>query len=195
MIEFEDSDKPTNLEIDLAIVDIMASRVKKVMKEKNLDPVTFVKSFPSSFWYIPAAGRKRYSDGSYDVIPDDRLEKFLNGNLIKLPLKMYMLQLESKLGFIKYELCTYLQEDLTKTDFLIGLGYLDENGRKTRKFHKLKIIELYRKRIAEQEKANRKAAVEAANREAQRAKEKKDNWLNRLKYLATFKGLWAEDSE
>ena len=194
MIGFDDSDKPTELEIDLAVCDIMSLRVRKVLKEKGLDPDSFIKSFSSSFWYVPAADRKRYPDGSYDEVPLNRFDKFLDGTLIALPHKEYMMQLESKLVFKEYELCTYLQEDLCKTDFLIGIGTLNEHGKKTSKFHRLKTIQTYQKRIAEQEKARRKAAVESAKREAQRAKEKKDSWLSRLKYLATAKGFWTEES-
>jgi len=146
--------------IDLCIADILTSRFRKIVKEKNINIDEFAKQL-GSWWFLPIWDRRTFPDGSFDAISLNRFKQFLEFETLYLPGKEYLRRLEARLGYEQDEVCTNFKENLSTNDFLYACGYLNEKGQLTRKFKNSPRIKLYHKKKEQEQIDRHRAAAES----------------------------------
>lgn len=180
------SRKPDSLEDKLAIADIYARRVKKIMQNRELNVAEFAKTHGGWFKKDEA---KFYPDGSYDTLsPTIVLQKFLDHDPEVVPDKAMYRKLEHCLGYKENQIFTHFNPDLKPNEWFIALGLKTEKGTPTSKYWKLPRVKNYRKVMYKKKKeAERlqKAELKRFEKEKKQQKEQqRKNWLENIKRKA-----------
>ena len=184
-----ESKNTTTIMDRLVIQDVVTARIKKILKQKKITDIDkFTKEQLPSWFYNEDDFHKRikHSDGTWTPVPRNNFQLFLDHKLVLK--KEQLKQLEQLLGYKKNEILTYLGMD-TKA-FLIGLGYLYENGSRNQKYFDSPRVQNYRVAKMQEKKAQQEAAKQVAKQREQIAREKKKSYLKRITDLAT--GIWKE---
>ena len=169
--------------IDLAVADILSKRFSKVLKTKGIDVEEFAQTLGSD-WYVPCFHRKSYRDGTFDPVSRNILNEFITGKGIFLPNKAALRLLESRLGYKENEILTLYDHRIDLKQFLIGCGYIDQYGQRTRRFDNSPRIKAYNKAKIERQKELEKAQREAVKAQQKAKKAKQQNLFRRIKKLA-----------
>jgi len=174
------------------ISDILADRFKKIFKEKELLPEKFSKEVMSgTYWYVPRWHIQRYPDGTHTDTPRDRLSDFLNHELMSGPEKSNLYLLEGRLGYPRGQIVTVFHEHLGVENFLWALGYINDQGRQSRKYETSPRIQKY---LALKRKEERNI-VKAGKDYEKKSKEEKARLkeIRKKKYAKIAMGLMDSD--